>query len=105
MNKKFEIKDGDISDGYHTFDELYDHRIMLFLSLINETRHNCYIQKDHFVGWDAIYINLPTGQISYHVPIKYRFLYINTCEEVDGGFYDGHTSEMVIERMKQNIIE
>ena len=32
-DKTFTIKNGDISDGYHTFDELYEHRIALFITL------------------------------------------------------------------------
>lgn len=31
--KIFKIVDGDMSDGYHTFDELYEHRCLLFINL------------------------------------------------------------------------
>lgn len=30
--KAFKIVGNDLSDGYHTFDELYDHRCLLFLA-------------------------------------------------------------------------
>ena len=39
-----EIREGDISDGYHTFDELYDHRITLYLSLIASLKNNSMIE-------------------------------------------------------------
>lgn len=39
MSKKFQIEGGDISDGYHTFDELYEHRCLLFIRL-------CLLQPD-----------------------------------------------------------
>ena len=34
--KIFKIVNGDISDGYHTFDELYKHRCLLWI---------CYVPK------------------------------------------------------------
>lgn len=33
MSKTFKIQNNDISDGYHTFDELYEHRVLLYLNL------------------------------------------------------------------------
>lgn len=27
---------GEVSDGYHTFDELYEHRVALFIALCNQ---------------------------------------------------------------------
>jgi len=98
MGKKFEIKDGDISDGYHTFDELYEHRVALFIRLCNMAG-SCYIRKNHYDGWDAIYILLPEGQVSYHVPVRYRDMLPHDCIEVDGGFYDGHDSSDVLNRL------
>ena len=32
MGKQFEIQDNDISDGYHTFSELYEQRALLFIA-------------------------------------------------------------------------
>lgn len=98
MSKKFEIKNGDISDGYHTFDELYEHRIALFIRLCH-SRNECYIQKEHFKGWDAVYLNLPEGQISYHIPVKYREYLPYNIIEVGSDFYDGHTSQQVLDRL------
>ena len=98
MGKKYEIKDGDISDGYHTFDELYEHRIALFIRLCHAIG-NCYIMKDHYEGWDAVYLLLPEGKISYHTPVKYRDLLPHNVQEVDESFYDGHNSRQVLDRL------
>lgn len=112
MSKKYEIKNGDISDGYHTFDELYEHRCLLFIAwIISVDSHimdviPSYI-PDHFEGWDLIWTSIPDGtgdlkQISYHVPVKYRHLYRGHCnrQEVNSA-YDGHTSGDVIKRITE----
>jgi hypothetical protein len=97
MSKTFKIVGNDISDGYHTFEELYKHRIALFIKLCNFLG-GCYIQKDHYEGWDAVYLHLPEGQISYHIPSSYRDK-LPRAVEVDGDFYDGHTSSEVVDRL------
>ena len=103
MGKKFEIKDGDISDGYHTFDELYTHRIALFLTLINSVDYPCFIKHEHYEGWDAVYLELPDGQISYHVPIHNR-KYLKRAKVVGDEYkYDGHTPEDVWARLLASI--
>jgi hypothetical protein len=100
--KTFKIVNGDMSDGYHTFDELYDHRIRLYLALIVSVNCPRFYKPDHYKGWDAVYMELPTGQISYHVPVKHRKLIARHCKELtekDGDIYDGHNSAHVIERL------
>lgn len=66
---------GEVSDGYHTFNELYDHRHALFLALLSvhagvlptwmSRRHE---DGSAFEGWFIAGIELPTGMISYHLP-------------------------------------
>lgn len=41
---------GKMSDGYHTFDELYDHRIALFLELCRFRRHEVWYSFRHSDG-------------------------------------------------------
>lgn len=103
--KTFKIVNGDISDGYHTFDELYDHRCILFIALVlsDGCPGAAYYVPDHFEGWDLIYVNNSfVGQISYHVPAKFRPLYekalIRMNENIE---FDGHTSADVLERLKK----
>lgn len=103
--KTFKIVGNDISDGYHTFDELYEHRCLLWINLVlSGYAGEAFYVKDHFEGWDLIGAgNNHTGQISYHVPAKYRGLYAEklkakTIAQAEA-LFDGHTSIQVIERL------
>lgn len=105
-------EDMTVSDGYHTFDELYDHRCLLFLLAV---KHGVFkatsVTEDHYPGWDLIHTHSPCGygdreiyqQISYHVPSTYRPYYDvfprRTKDEAEASF-DGHQSRDVIERLK-----
>jgi hypothetical protein len=108
--KTFKIVGNDISDGYHTFDELYEHRCLLFLALL-KTEYNCrpnsygfdtYRVLNHFDGWDLIVALIGNNQISYHVPAKYR-AYSDWIVDLpdDEHQWDGHTSADVVERLKE----
>lgn len=99
--KTFKIVGSDLSDGYHTFDELYDHRCLLFINL-------CFLQPDkvtwrpHYPGWLALFLQTDHGQISYHIPhalldvIQSKF----KREETE---WDGHTSSDVIDRLSASV--
>jgi hypothetical protein len=71
------INTNEISDGYHTFGELYEHRAALFVALINRcTDIPSWISHQHhdgtmFNGYFIAGMNLPTGQISYHLPLAW----------------------------------
>ncbi len=110
----------DASDGYHTFDELYDHRISLFITLCRfyksvdlaewgrdqmdvwrSKRHN---DGELCFGTGTQYIlGIGTGkgkQISYHIPIE-RWDETNFAETLEKApEFDGHTSADVITRLK-----
>lgn len=100
-----------ISDGYHTFEQLYEHRIVLYIALcrISERADNKLIwrSKKHsdgseWDGWFLLGINDKKGkQITYHLPSRFW----NACEfaytkEVAPEF-DGHTSEDVLQRLSE----
>ena len=104
-----ECETGKISDGYHTFDELYDHRCLLFLALLRECRayDDKYVttwkSRKHFDGtsfdgWFIAGAQLPNGQISYHIPNKYWDL-CKASEDDTAPEWDGHTSADVIDRL------
>lgn len=78
-NKEFYIhspavvtkENGEVSDGYHTFDELYYHRMRLFAVICNSYRdlawkswkhHDGSMYPDYFI----VGITSPRGQYSYH---------------------------------------
>lgn len=99
-----------ISDGYHTFGELYDFRKLFNAHLFNEWAaqgkynvHKSYKHSDgEFCfggGWFIVVAELPTGQISNHYEIKDWELF--KVKEVDTPVdFDGHTAQDVLERMK-----
>lgn len=112
---------GKISDGYHTFDELYEHRITLFIALcqkiqnfvyFGDTRNNLgndmrvWRSKLHedgtmFEGWFILGINRAKGnQITYHLPIEKweETKFAQTLKKAPK--FDGHTSKDVIKRLK-----
>lgn len=96
-----------VFDWYHTFGELYEHRILLLLALIKNTkrwREKSYLHNDFtkyewyfIVSW---YVNWHRNnrQISYHLPIKYRKNC--KCEETaKSRERDWHTSQDVLDRL------
>ena len=62
----------DISDGYHTFDELYYHRMVLFSLVCNANPERAWKSKQHHDGTmfdDTSFIcgvETPEGQYTYH---------------------------------------
>ncbi len=99
MSKNFKIVGNDISDGYHTFDELYEHRCLLFINLALQWRRDCSYWRPHYEGWPLLGIVTSKGQITYHVPEKFLPLFKDKIKE-GGPEFDGHTSQDVVERMK-----
>jgi hypothetical protein len=97
---KFEIIDGKLSDGYHTFDELYKHRHALFIKLCLQNKEQCLWKYDeHIVGWFILYWGSSTGQISYHLPIEYLTYIRGEIKETKDCIWDGHDSSDSIERL------
>lgn len=104
-------------DGYHTFDELYDHRITLYIALCrhmhdlyaleNPKKYKMWKSKKHSDGsvWDGWFI-LGIGtesryQITYHLPLD-RWNETDFVEILESApEWDGHTSDDVIKRLKE----
>lgn len=112
-----DIDTGKISDGSHTFDELYDHRIILFIKLCTflyrlhdelACGNPIWRSKKHSDGklafggnWFVLGIGeTPGKQITYHIPISYweKTYFAKTL--VQAPDFDGHTSKDVLERLK-----
>lgn len=109
--KFFNIDTDKISDGYHTFGELYEHRFNLWIALCdkvednwNQTRVWKTIRNNDGIIIDDWFIlgmdRLEGSQKTYHLPMKYwdRCSRFKTIYKPD--WYDGHTSQDVIERLK-----
>ena len=99
-------KMGIISDGYHSFDELYYQRMMLTktvaLAAINKfdkdtvyrskLHADCTIYKDFFI----VVFNTPEGNFSYHYHIMYWGVFDFLKELPNAEEFDGHTWKDVI---------
>ena len=107
-----EVKDmGEVSDGYHTFNELYEYRKLYNAALFNEFAekelydvHKSKLHCDGKVPFDnpdyfIVVAELPTGQISNHYRMKDWDLF-NIPEKKKSNEWDGHTPQDVTERLR-----
>lgn len=98
---------GEVSDGFHTFNELYEHRIALFIALAVSHGDIAWRSMKHedgtmFEGWFIAGMHLPTGDISYHLPDKdWDKLtgYVETLPKAPT--WDGHTPADVVKRLNE----
>ena len=103
--KKLEKYKWFVSDWYHTFNELYDHRIALYIRLVNETRkkYNWHKSRLHhdwpsFDWWFIVMWYIDGKQVSYHLPDKNRDD-VSCMEKEKSDKWDWHTSEDVVNRL------
>ena len=98
--------DGNTSDGYHTFNELYHHRAVLFSVICEIFRDKAWKSKKHHDGtmYDGMFIigiDTPLGQATYHYDINpYWEKFENVKELANAPKWDGHTSDEAIERIE-----
>lgn len=94
-----------VSDGYHTFSELYDHRCLLWVNVLQLNKNKAFKtwRDDAGEKWDGWFIaGLDTdfGQITYHLAENlWSLLNVKETEKNEG--YDGHTSEETLQRLKK----
>jgi hypothetical protein len=108
-----------ISDGYHTFGELYDHRIELFIAVLRNKdqmffsmdgspmhkgdiwRSKAHSDGSEWEGWFILGMYKAAGeQITYHLPIR-KWDECDFAEELDKApEWDGHTSADVLQRLR-----
>lgn len=86
-----------ISDGYHTFDELYLHRMILSSLFFNSHPDKSWKSKQHhdgtmFDGMFIVGIETPKGQYSYHYKLEHWDLFDVAPMEY-APEYDGHTPQ------------
>lgn len=95
---------GDTSDGYHTFNELYHHRAVLFWVICDAYPHLAWKSRVHHDGsmFDGMFIvglDTPWGQATYHYDID-PYWNMFRCFEYDRApEWDGHTPNDAIERI------
>lgn len=112
------IKENDcgdmISDGYHTFEELYEYRLyynaMLFNEFAKQNLYDVHKSKKHSDGnipfgnddYFIVVAELPTGQITNHYRMKYWDLF-QIPEKEKANEYDFHSPKDVIDRINSFI--
>lgn len=100
------ISSKDISDGHHTFREIYKERLILFCVICNIFPELSWKTKKHFDEEnDPMYegdfiagISTPEGVATYHIKLKYWDLF-NIPEINRAPKYDNYTSEDVMNRI------
>lgn len=111
QNKK-PVDVGEVSDGYHTFNELYRYSMLYNAAFFNllarsgqvevckSRRHSdgekCFGSDD----WFIVMAILPTGQVSNHYESKYWDLF-DVPERETAFEYDGHTPNEAADRLKK----
>ena len=98
---KNHIDVGDISDGYHAFNDLYYQRLILSATLFNTYKTKAWKSTCHEDGcpcfgggWFIVGIDTPEGSYTYHYEMKYWDLF--DVKVLDRGKeWDGHTSDDV----------
>lgn len=112
IEEAFDTKDkldnnpGDISDGYHTFNELYHHRAVLFATICNTYPSIAWKSKQHddpnFHMYDGMFIvgiKTEEGYATYHYDIDPYWDIFNVIELERAPKYDGHTPDDAIHRI------
>lgn len=97
---------GFMSDGYHTFDELYHHRAVLFSVICNINPEISWKSREHhdpnypmYDGMFIVGIETPEGQATYHYDLEPYWEMFNVKELDRAPEWDGHTPDQAIERL------
>ena len=91
----------DLSDGFHTFRQLYYQRMMLFAVIVRQNKDKAWKSLRHEDGelcfgggWFIVGVDTPEGSYTYHYEDNYFSLF--DCEELAyGKHWDGHTEKDV----------
>lgn len=104
------VMSGEISDGYHTFGELYEHRAALFIALMKLKPEISWYSLCHEDGssipdFFIAGMQLPSGQVSYHMRLDPWWLLLQKgvhipCH-INSPKWDGHTPQMSLDRIVQ----
>jgi hypothetical protein len=95
IDKLLNNKIQEVTDGYHSFDELYYHRMILFLLICNQNKDKSWKSKLHhdktmFDNYFIVGIETPDGQYTYHYHMQYWGYFKDVREIVTAPPWDGH---------------
>lgn len=101
---------GEVSDGYHTFNELYYYRMLYNAAFFNLLpKEWVHKSKRHHTGeecfgggWFIVMANLPTGQVSNHYELKDWDLF-KVPEKEFADEWDGHTPQEAAKRLYEHL--
>lgn len=103
---EFEGWNLEVSDGYHTMHELYQHRMALTRALFVNMKRQYVVYKSKlhydgtmFEGYFIVIMFTEFGQISYHYDLKHWDSFDLSEEPKVHQPFDGHGSLQVLERL------
>lgn len=91
---------GETSDGYHTFNELYYHRMILFAVICNTYKEKAWKSKLHddntmYENYFIVGVETNEGQYTYHYDMKYWDMF--KVKELNKAYkWDGHQPSDII---------
>lgn len=106
-----------VSDGHHTFGELYHYRMLYnamaanllaadplgqidgFISVCKSRKHSDGEYPFGDPNWFIVVMTLPTGQVSNHYRLEHWDLFSDVPEVELPPEYDGHNSEEAAKRL------
>lgn len=91
-------------DGYHSFDELYHHRAVLFSVICSQFPRMAWKSKLHadgtmFEGFFIVGIETPDGSATYHYAVDSYWEIFGVREIGSAPPFDGHTADDAIRRI------
>ena len=89
------LETGLISDGYHTFDELYFHRMRLFSIICKQNKEKAWRSKLHddgtmYENYFIVGITTDKGDYTYHYHMEHWGHFEGIKELDKAPVYDGH---------------
>jgi hypothetical protein len=98
---------GEVGDGHHTFQELYDHRRALTAALCKALNLDAWRSRKHHPdddpmfegGYFVVGIDLPTGTITYHYKLKYWDDFADVIELEHAPKWDGAAPDDTVTRL------
>lgn len=95
---------GEVSDGFHTFNELYHHRAILFSVICNSRPNIAWKARKHhdgtmYKGMFIVGIDTPDGQATYHYDVVPYWDLFHVKELEFAPEWDGHTPDEAIRRI------
>lgn len=113
FEKQEPLKDMEVSDGYHTFNQLYHQRAVLFATIVNQNKDIAWKSFKHSDGkycfdsngeWFIVGIDTPKGSYTYHYSKEYWDMF--NCKELEcAKEWDGHTEEDVTRLLSLEMVD